>query len=303
MVSQSMIPLKRSVNGLMCPLDVNLSMAEIGVLNYLRVVKEVDFGVYLDGGEHGEILLPRRYVPANCKVNDNIMVFIYLDSEDRLIATTEKPYAMVGDFALLKVVAVNSVGAFLDWGLPKDLLVPFSKQSSNMEKGKSYIVRVYVDKQSNRIAGSTRLDRYLDNDTGSFHAGQEVELLICNQTDIGYKAIINGTHWGVLYSNEVFQSLKRGQKTEGYIKKVRDDNKIDLCLQKPGYEKVDDITETILNVLKKKGGFLPVTDKSSPEIIYKLFGVSKKTYKKAIGAIYRKRLITIENNGIKLISK
>lgn len=303
MVSQKMIPLKRSVNGLMCPLDVNLSMAEIGVLNYLRVVKEVDFGVYLDGGEHGEILLPRRYVPANCKVNDNIMVFIYLDSEDRLIATTEKPYAMVGDFALLKVVAVNSVGAFLDWGLPKDLLVPFSKQSSNMEKGKSYIVRVYVDKQSNRIAGSTRLDRYLDNDTGSFHAGQEVELLICNQTDIGYKAIINGTHWGVLYSNEVFQSLKRGQKTEGYIKKVRDDNKIDLCLQKPGYEKVDDITETILNVLKKKGGFLPVTDKSSPEIIYKLFGVSKKTYKKAIGAIYRKRLITIENNGIKLISK
>jgi hypothetical protein len=171
-----------------------------------------------------------------------------------------------------------------------------------MEKGKSYIVRVYVDK-SNRIAGSSRLDRYLDNDTGNFHANQGVELLICNQTDIGYKAIVNGTHWGVLYYNEVFQSLKSGQKAKGYIKKVRDDNKIDLCLQKPGYEKVDDITGTILGVLKEQGGFISVTDKSSPEIIYKMFGVSKKTYKKAIGTIYRKRLITIEDNGIKLISK
>ena len=276
-------------------------MAEIGVLNNLRVVKEVDFGVYLDGGEHGEILLPRRYVPENCKVDDIIRVFIYLDSEDRLIATTETPYAMVGDFALLKVVAVESAGAFLDWGLPKDLLVPFSEQSPIMEEGKSYVVRVYVDK-SNRIAGTTRLDRYLDNDPGNFHVSQKVELLICNQTDIGYKAIINGTHWGVLYYNEVFQSLKSGQKTKGYIKKVRDDNKIDLSLQKLGYEKVDDITETILTVLKEQGGFISVTDKSTPETIHKLFGVSKKTYKKAIGAIYRKRLITIENNGIKLVS-
>jgi predicted RNA-binding protein (virulence factor B family) len=172
-----------------------------------------------------------------------------------------------------------------------------------MEKGKSYLVRIYVDKKTNRIAATTRLDRYLDNDSGNFHAGQEVELLICNQTDIGYKAIINNSHWGVLYSNEVFQSLMSGQRTKGYIKKVRDDNKIDLCLQKPGYEKVYDVTDTILTVLKEQGGFIPVTDKSSPEIIYKLFGVSKKTYKKAIGAIYRKRFITIENNGIKLISK
>ena len=278
-------------------------MAKIGVLNNLRVVKEVDFGVYLDGGEHEEILLPRRYVPENCKVDDNIEVFIYLDSEDRFIATTERPYAMVGDFALLKVVSVDSVGVFLDWGLLKDLMVPFREQSPNMEKGKSYIVRVYVDKKSNRIAATTRLDRYLDNEPGNFHIGQEVELLICNQTDIGYKAIINGTHWGVLYSNEVFKPLKSGQKIKGYIKKVRDDNKIDLSLHKTGYEKVDDVTETILTVLKKKGGFLSVTDKSSPETIYKLFGVSKKTYKKAIGAVYKKKLITIENDGIKLISK
>ena len=278
-------------------------MAEIGVFNNLRVIKEVDFGVYLDGGEHEEILLPRRYVPENCKVDDNIRVFIYLDSEDRFIATTETPYAMVGDFALLKVIAVESVGAFLDWGLLKDLLVPYSEQSPTMEKGKSYIVRIYVDKKTNRIAATTRLDRYLDNEPGNFHAGQEVELLICSQTDIGYKAIINGTHWGVLYSNEVFQPLKSGQRTKGYIKKIRSDNKIDLSLHKPGYERVDDITDTILNVLKEQGGFISVTDKSSPETIHKLFGVSKKTYKKAIGAIYRKKLITIENDGIKLISK
>ncbi|HJO55829.1 MAG TPA: S1-like domain-containing RNA-binding protein [Candidatus Scalindua sp.] len=278
-------------------------MAEIGVYNNLRVIKEVDFGVYLDGGEHEEILLPRRYVSEDCKVDNIIKVFIYLDSEDRFIATTETPYAMVGDFALLKVVAVESVGAFLDWGLLKDLLVPFGEQSPTMEIGKSYIVRIYVDKQSNRIAATTRLDRYLDNTPGNFHAAQEVELLICNQTDIGYKAIINGTHWGVIYSNEVFQPLKSGQKTKGYIKKVREDNKIDLSLHKPGYERVDDITDTILNVLKEQGGFISVTDKSSPETINKLFGVSKKTYKKAIGAIYRKRLITIEDDGIRLISK
>ena len=278
-------------------------MAEIGVYNNLRVIKEVDFGVYLDGGEHEEILLPRRYVPEDCKVDDIIKVFVYLDSEDRFIATTETPYAIVGDFALLKVVAVESVGAFLDWGLLKDLLVPFGEQSPTMEKDKSYIVRIYVDKQSNRIAATTRLDRYLDNTPGNFHAGQEVELLICDQTDIGYKAIINGTHWGVLYSNEVFQPLKSGQKIKGYIKKVREDNKIDLSLHKPGYERVDDITDTILNVLKEQGGFISVTDKSSPETINKLFGVSKKTYKKAIGAIYRKKLITIENDGIRLSSK
>ncbi len=278
-------------------------MADIGKINNLKIVKEVDFGIYLDGGEHGEILLPSRYVPANCKVDEILRVFIYLDSEDRFIATTEEPYAMVGDFALLKVVAVSNVGTFLDWGLPKDLLVPFSEQRPVMEKDKSYIARVYVDKHSNRIVASTRLDRFLEDETGCFQAGEEVDLLICNQTDIGYKAIVNNTHWGVLYFKEVFQSLKRGQRTKGYIKKIRDDNRIDLCLHKPGYNKVDDVTGIILNVLKKEGGFLPVTDKSPPETIYNLFKVSKKTYKKAIGAIYKKKLITIEHNGIKLSKK
>ncbi|MBI4826692.1 MAG: GntR family transcriptional regulator [Nitrospirae bacterium] len=278
-------------------------MADIGRLNELRVVKEVDFGVYLDGKDLGEILLPLRYVPENCKVDDMLEVFIYLDSEDRIIATTEKPFAMVNDFALLKVVAVNSAGAFLDWGLPKDLLVPYSEQRPVMKEGESYVVRIYLDLNSNRLAASSKLDKFLNDDSGDLKPGQEVELLICEQTGLGWKAIVNNSHWGVLYDNEIFQPLNKGQRIKGFIKKIRDDKKIDLCLQKPGYEKVDDISETIIAALKEQGGFIPVTDKSSPEIIYKLFGISKKTYKKAIGAIYKKKLITIENDGIKLVNK
>jgi len=278
-------------------------MAEIGILNELRVVRKVNFGAYLDGGGLGEILLPRRYVPEYCQVGDTIKVFIYTDSEDRMVATTETPYVMVGDVALLKVVSVNSVGAFLGWGLPKDLLVPFSEQNTTMKEGGSYIVRVYLDNRSNRIAASSKLDHYLDKEPLNFQVGQEVKLLICNQTDIGHKAIIDNSHWGVLHYSEVFQKLRRGQKIKGFIKKVRDDNKIDLCLHKPGYEKTTDLTETIIKVLRAQGGFISVTDKSSPEIIHNWFGVSKKTYKKAVGSIYKRRLITIENDGIKLDCK
>jgi predicted RNA-binding protein (virulence factor B family) len=275
-------------------------MAEIGRLNVLKVVKEVEFGIYLDGGELGEILLPRRYVPRNCKTGDNLEVFIYVDSEDRIIATTEKPYAMVGDFALLKVVSVNNVGAFLDWGLPKDLLVPFSEQDRKMEEGRAYIVKIYLDEKTRRIAASSRLDNYLEQEPGDLQEGQEVELLIRHRTPIGHIAIINSLHHGVLHHNEVFQTLNRGQKIKGFIKKIRDDHKIDLCLHQPGYGKVADVTETILDTLKKEGGFLSITDKTSPEVIYNWFGVSKKTYKKAIGAIYKRRLIIIEDTGIKL---
>ena len=275
-------------------------MAEMGKLNKLTVVKELDFGVYLDGEELGEILLPRRHVPKSCKTGDSVEVFIYLDSEDRIIATTQKPYAMVGEFALLKVVSVNPVGAFLDWGLQKDLLVPFHEQKQKMKEGISYIVFVFLDDKSKRIAASSKLDTFLDNQPVPFQAGQEVELFICERTEIGYKAIINSTHWGVLYKNEVFQTLKKGQQLKGFIKKIRVDKKIDLCLHKPGYEKVDDVAKKIIDSLKEQGGFIPVTDKSRQDIIYGLFGVSKKTYKKAIGALYRKRLITLEDNGIKL---
>jgi len=275
-------------------------MVRIGKLNRLEVVKELDFGMYLDGGDLGEILLPRRYVPEGLKAGDTIEVFVFLDSEDRIIATTDRPYAMVGEFALLKVVSTGTAGAFLDWGLQKDLLVPFREQKHKMEQGKSYVVFIYLDTKSSRIAASSRIERFLDKHPPGFKPGQEVSLLIYEQTDIGYKAVINNSHQGVLYKNEVFQPLAIGQTVKGYIKKVRDDSKIDLTLDKPGYEKIEDLSERILDELRRQGGFIAVTDKSAPEIMYELFGMSKKTYKKAVGALYRKRLVTIEPDGIRL---
>lgn len=278
-------------------------MIDIGKLNKLRVVKELDFGIYLDGQEQGEILMPRRYVPENCKPEDIIDAFIYFDSEDRILATTEKPYVTVGEFALLEVVSVNAVGAFLNWGLPKDLLVPFSEQKQKMEEGKSYIVYVYVDPESMRIVASAKLDKFLDNLPPEYQSKQEVDLLICSQTEMGYKAIINNQHWGMLYKNEVFQPLVKGQKVKGFVNKIREDEKIDLSLQKAGYEKVDAISQAIIDKLKEQGGFMAITDKSPAEEVYHLFGISKKTYKKAIGALYKLKLIALENNGIRLIKE
>ena len=275
-------------------------MTEIGRFNKLRVVKEVDFGLYLDGDELGEILLPKKYVPENCIPDSIIEVFIYLDSEDRIIATTQKPYAKVGEFAALKVVSVSAVGAFLDWGLEKDLLVPFREQKQKMIEGKSYVVYVYFDEISERIAASTKLHKYLSKYPADFKPGQEVDLFICDETENGYNAIINSTHMGLIYKNDIFRTLETGQRIKGFIKNIREDTKIDLLLQKPGYGKVDDLSQTILELLKQHGGFVSVTDKSPPEIIYEIFGVSKKTYKKAIGALFKKRLISIEDNGIKI---
>ncbi|MCK5822909.1 MAG: GntR family transcriptional regulator [Bacteroidales bacterium] len=276
-------------------------MTEIGKINKLQILREVDFGVYLDGDDYGEILMPKKYLPENYKIDDFIEAFVYLDSEDRIVATTEKPYAMVDDFAFLKVVAVNEFGAFLDWGLIKDLLVPFNQQKQKMEEGQSYLVYIYLDEKSERIAASSKLDKFLDKQPVDYKEGQEVNLIISKQTNIGYKAIINNTHWGVIYKNEVFQTLTKGQKIKGYIKKIREDEKIDLSLYKKGYEKVDDSLNIILEILENHDGFISVTDKSSPETIYEMFGISKKTYKKSIGALYKKKLISIENNGIKLI--
>lgn len=274
-------------------------MTEIGKINRLKIVKEVDFGVYLDGEELDEILLPQKYTPQECKINDWIEVFIYLDSEDRLIATTLKPLAMVGECAFLKVVSIEAVGAFLDWGLVKDLLVPFSQQKQKMIKGRSYIVFVYLDEQTRRIAASAKLDKFIDKQPPDYYSGQKVDLFIVNETDIGYNTVINNTHRGLLYKSEVFQQLKSGQKINGYIQKVRDDKKIDLSLYKPGHEKVDELAENILNQLKKQDGFIAITDKTAPGIIYQLFGVSKKTFKKAIGSLFKQKLITIEQDGIR----
>jgi len=276
---------------------------EIGKVNKLKVVKRVDFGVYLDGLEFGEILMPNRYVPADCKIGDEVEAFIYLDSEDRIIATTEKPYGMVGDFVLLNVVSVSRMGAFLNWGLMKDLLVPFVEQNQKMEEGKSYVVHIYLDDMSNRIVGSARVEDFLNKAAPEFKEGDEVELIVYGQTDLGYKAIINKTHTGIIYANEVFKKLERGDTLKGYIKKIREDGKIDLRLDKPGYEKVTDISTQILDKLKEHNGFIPLVDKSPADEIYDMFGVSKKTFKKAIGGLYKARLISIEEEGIRLSGK
>ncbi|MGE0078546.1 MAG: S1 RNA-binding domain-containing protein [Bacteroidales bacterium] len=276
-------------------------MAKIGEYNCLRVKKLVPFGVYLDGEDHGEILMPSRYVPQDCKVDDMVDVFIYLDSEDRIIATTEKPYAIVGEFALLRVVAISKMGAFMDWGLPKDLLVPFREQKKEMREGEEYIVFIYFDFESKRIVASAKIEKFLDNTLPEFTIGQEVDLIIINESDLGFNAIIDQTHTGVIYKNEVFQPLKKGDKLKGYIKKVREDEKIDLVLQKPGYEKVDSVSQEILEKLRQNNGFIAITDKSDPDDIYNFFHISKKTFKKAVGNLYRERLISLEDNGIRLI--
>lgn len=278
-------------------------MIKVGKLNTLRVVKVLDFGVYLDGHEFGEILLPRRYVPEDCEVDSEVEVFIYYDSEDRIIATTAKPLAQVDEFAYLKVAAVNSIGAFLDWGLMKDLLVPFREQQQTMEIGKYYIVFLYVDSDSKRIVASAKLDKFLDNIPPEYEEGEEVDILIANQTDIGYKAIVNHAHWGILYKNEVFQTLMKGLRLRAFIKKVREDDKIDLSLHKPGYERIDPIAAKLLDKIKLNNGVLRLTDKSHPELIYERLGISKKAFKMAVGALYKAKLITLNPDGIYLNSQ
>ena len=276
-------------------------MVEIGKINNLQVVKILDHGIYLDGEDLGEILMPSRYVPDDCVVGDSLEVFIYLDSADLLLATTETPYVMVGECAYLKVVDINQAGAFLDWGLPKDLLVPYGEQTSPLKIGQSYTVLVYLDENTNRIAATQKLDSRLSEEAQYFKSGQAVDLLIFGKTDLGYKAVINNTHIGLIYKNEIFQTLNHGEKLKGFIKAIREDRKIDLCLQLPGKDAREDLKTRILNHLQKNDGESTLTDKSSPEDIYQCFAVSKKNYKKAIGTLYKKRLIRIEEDKITLL--
>lgn len=275
-------------------------MVETGRYNSLRVIKEKEFGVYLDGENLGEILLPARYVPDNCKVGDVLDVFVYLDSEDYLIATTDKPLAQVGDFVLLRCADVTPVGAFLDWGLPKQLLVPFSEQPVRMQKDKSYLVHIYLDNITNRIVATTKLDRFLDKSPAQFTAGEAVDLTIANRTDLGIKAIVNGTHWGLIHQSDLFKRLHFGQKLQGYIKQCRPDGKLDLCLDKPGYGKISGLAGQVLERLKAEGGYMAVNDKTDPQVITRLFGSSKKAFKMAIGTLYKQRLIDISADGIRL---
>ena len=276
-------------------------LVEIGKLNTLKILRSTSVGVYLDGGVLGDILLPKRYVPDNAEVDDEINVFIYLDSEDRLIATTETPLAMVGDFAYLKVITLSRFGAFMDWGLMKDLLVPFREQNEKMEKDKFYVVYVYLDDKSNRIVASSKIHKFLDNISPDYTQGEEVELLIAEKNDIGYQAIINNTHTGMLYHNQIFKAIEIGDSISGYINKVREDDKIDLLLEKPGYSKIDELSTKIYDILKENQGYLAVSDKSSPDEISSLFQMSKKKFKIAIGNLYKNKLINIEEGGIRIL--
>lgn len=276
-------------------------MTEIGKKNLLRVVKKLDFGIYLDGGELGEILMPRRYVPKSCLVDDMISVFIYLDSEDRLIATTEVPYAEVGTCAHLQVVATSSFGAFMNWGLSKDLFVPFKEQRIPMRVGKSYTVFLFLD-GSGRIAASSKLSSFLkEENNGTFTAHQAVQLHIASRSDLGYKAVIDGTHLGLIHPTEILQPLSVGDNIAGYIKNIREDDRINLTLYAQGREAIDSLSQTILDFIAAEGGSSTLTDKSPAEEIYQLFNVSKATYKKALGKLYKEKHIVIEKERVRLV--
>ena len=276
-------------------------MVNVGRYNTLRVVKEVDFGVYLDGGDGLEILLPTRYVPENCNVDDEIEVFIYHDNEGRLIATTARPYAQVGEFDVMDVRNTSSLGAFIDWGIMKDILVPFGEQNGKMREGGSYFVHVYLDEKTGRVVASARIGRFLSQEAPEYQYNERVDLLVAEECDMGYKVIINNKHLGLLYRNEVFTVLMKGDRLFGYIKEVRPDGKIDVSMHKLGYGKVDTVSERILESLRENDGYLEVNDKTEAGKIYAVFGCSKKAFKQALGSLYKQHLIRFEEDGIELV--
>ncbi|MBB4821522.1 putative RNA-binding protein (virulence factor B family) [Pseudomonas alcaligenes] len=278
-------------------------MALIGRFNSLPVVKHTEFGLYLDGDQDGEILLPKRYIPKDqpTEIGDWLNVFVYLDSEDRLIATTQKPKVQVGGFASLKVVEINRIGLFLDWGLPKDLLLPHSEEKRPLQVGDYCVVHVYLDRRTRRITATARLDRYLDTTPARYSVGQEVDLLVADETDMGFKAIINDRHWGLIHRNEIFKFLRSGMREKGFIREVRADGKIALSLQPVGEQLATGLNEQIIAKLREEGGSLAVSDKSPPEVVSRLFGVSKGNFKKAIGGLYKQGLIRIHDDRIELV--
>jgi len=278
-------------------------MAFLGRFNRLKVTKLTDHGAYLKAGWMGEVLLPNRYLPESCQAGDVIAVFVYVDSSDRFIATTQRPKAQVGEVAMLRVEEVNRVGAFLDWGLPKQLLVPFHRQQVSMKVGQSYLVYLYVDEESNRIAASSKLHQFIGTSPQNLKQGDAVDLNVADKTDLGYACVINHQYWGLLFHSDVVKPLKVGQRVKGYVKRMRPDGKVDLSLQAPGYAKVDDLSKRVLRTLEDNEGYLPLSDKSAPQAIYDTFGVSKKSYKMTIGSLYKQRRIRIETDGIYLLQE
>lgn len=277
-------------------------MIEVGKYNELEVVKQMDFGIYLRKDDV-EVLMPTKWVPKGTAIGDVMDVFVYRDSDDRLIATTMQPYAISGEFAFLEVREVNSIGAFLDWGMEKDLLVPFSEQPVKMIPNRSYVVFVYTDEKTNRMVASAKLNKFIERDDVDLQANDIVDLLIYSETDKGLNAIINNTYVGLIYKNEIFDQVRVGDKIKGYVKQVREDNKIDLSLQKAGFELVDDVKWRILNLMKETNGFLPLNDNSTPEEIKAGLQISKKAFKKAVGALYKERLIKLTDKGVELVKK
>lgn len=277
-----------------------LEQIKIGRFNDMAVVKRVDFGVYLDGGEWGEILLPARYVPSPCVMGDVLSVFVYFDSEDRIIATRETPAAQVGQCAYLRVVDVNAAGAFLDWGLPKDLHVPYVEQNRKMRKGAFYVVAIYQDEESERITASAKLGKFLDNTPPPYTREQTVRGMVMAKTDLGYKVIIEHTHTGLLYDNEIFTSLNIGQAIEVVVAKIREDGKIDLRLPQPPKDDLSVLENEILQRLRANHGQLALGDKTPPETVYQVLGVSKKNFKRALSRLYKQRLILVEAQRITL---
>lgn len=276
-------------------------MATLGKRNSLRILREAAPGFYLDGGSHGEILLPGQYIPRGAKPGALLDVFIYRDSEDRLVATTEVPTAMVGEYALLRVASVHpKIGAFLDWGLPKDLLLPIAEQTRPLMTGEWLLVRILLDPKTDRILATTRLSRWLNLKPPTYQEGEAVRLIVEGETPLGYNAIINEAHTGLLYHSDLAGRLTVGQRLEGFIRHVRADGKIDLGLDRVGYQRIAPLTDQIMDALKADGGFLPYHDKSSPEEIRAAFGVSKKAFKQAVGALFRERRIAVEAEGIRV---
>ena len=277
-------------------------MVKLGQYNELHVCKLVDFGLYLDGGDGLEILMPKRYMPAEVKEGDVLKVFVYQDAEARLLSTNEHPYATVGQFAHLKINSVNQVGAFADWGTSKELLIPHREQAQKMEEGRRYLIYIYIDEVSGRIAGTSKLDKYLDNVPPTYENNEEVEAIVWKPTPLGYKVIINHSQTGLIYKNQIFREIHIGERLRAWVKGVREDEKIDLSLQPMGYRQMIDPAEaTILKALHLHGGFMPLTDRSTPELIAFELQMSKKTFIKAIGALYKQQRILIKDNGIELL--
>lgn len=277
-------------------------MVNVGKFNVLKVIRLADFGVYLDDGNEG-ILLPKRFVPEGVKTGVEIKVFVYHDSEDRIIATTQEPKGILGDIVKLRAVSVTPQGAFLDYGLMKDLFVPKSKQIKGMRPNGEYLVKIYLDEQTGRIAATEKIEPFLSNDVLSVKELDIADLIVYRRTDIGYVVIINNQHTGVLHFNEVYRNITEGDKFKGFIKKIYPDNKIDVAAGKPGYNRVEDETQKIIRLLQENDGYLPYNDKSDPEDIYSFFGMSKKTFKMTTGNLYKQRKISFEKTGIKLVDE